>query len=154
MVYNISDLRHYSPTNSIFEDSKANPYFTSTAKYPLPLDIVLPAYSWCLVFRDQKFYQIENDLSENDLKKLSFLEKGVGAFYRVKQDTVFHDLFSVPVMKLSQKVSGSKPYCRQPGCLKKARNTADFSVAFFELSESEITNYSYETFEDIYHSFR
>lgn len=153
MVYNISDLRLYSPTNSIYDDKKAKAYFTQTKKYQLPLDIVLPAYSWCLIFRDQKFYQIENDLSENDLRKMSFLEKGNNGFYRVNEDTVYNDLFLRPGDEIKPEGIGIETLRQAAGLSRQAVNTNDFSVSFFELSESEIKNYSYESIEDIYHSF-
>ncbi|HEY6900014.1 MAG TPA: hypothetical protein VI233_05200, partial [Puia sp.] len=53
MVYNVGDLKQYSPVNSIFEWKKAAAYFTGGKEYSLPLDIALPAYSWGLVFRDK-----------------------------------------------------------------------------------------------------
>jgi hypothetical protein len=62
MLYNVSDLTQYSPVNSIFDEEKAQAYFTGNRSYPLPLDMALPAYSWGLVFRGKKFYQIENGL--------------------------------------------------------------------------------------------
>jgi hypothetical protein len=154
MVYNISDLRQYSPVNSIYDHDKAKAYFKSPEKYALPLDIVLPAYSWCIVFRDQKFYQIENGLSERDLAGLSFLQKKANGFYQVKQDTVFHDLFLRPGDEIKPEGIDSTTLQQAARLAKEAINTGQFAIAFFELSASEISNYSYESIEDIYHSYR
>lgn len=154
MLYNITDLRSYSPVNSIYEDKKAKAYFTPAKKYALPLDIVLPAYSWCILFRDRQFYQIENDLSENELKQQSFLQPAGKGFYRVTADTVFQDMFLRPGDEIKVESISAEVLRQAAELSEKAINTDKFSVAFFELSVNEIKNYNHETFEDIYHSFR
>jgi hypothetical protein len=153
MLYNITDLRSYSPVNSIYDEEKARAYFTSANKYTLPLDIVLPAYSWCLVFRDHKFYQIENSLAEDEVKRLAFVEKGKNGFYMVTQDTVFRDLFLRPGDEIKVEKVDEEALRRAAGLAKKAVNTDRFSLAFFELSEAEINSYNHETFETIYGSY-
>ena len=154
MVYNINDLRQYSPVNSIYDDNKAGAYFTSSKKYLLPLDIVLPAYSWCIVFRDQKFYQIENGLSEKDLQGLSFLQKTNNNFYSVRNDTVFHDLFLRPGDEIKVEGINKETLLQAAQLAGRAINTDSVTVSFFELSEKEISNYDYETIENVYNSYR
>ncbi|WP_315816532.1 hypothetical protein [Paraflavitalea speifideaquila] len=73
MVYNVEKLTDHQATNSIFDYEQAKKYFTGSGAYPLPLDIALPAYSWGIVFRQGKFYQIENRLQADTLRKSSFL---------------------------------------------------------------------------------
>ncbi|HET6994672.1 MAG TPA: hypothetical protein VFI06_06805 [Chitinophagaceae bacterium] len=153
MVYNLSDLRAYSSVNSIYDNDQAKKYFNSGKKYSLPLDIVLPAYSWCIIFRDQQFYQIENGLSEKDLNELSFLEKRKNGFYGVKQDTVFHDLFLRPGDEIKPETIDSQTLQEAARLAQKAVNADSFAVAFFELSDKEIINYDHETLENIYRSY-
>ena len=154
MVYNLSDLRTYSPVNSIYDRDQAKKYFSRGKKYSLPLDIVLPAYSWCIIFRDRQFYQIENDLSEKDLGELSFLEKNKNGFYGVKQDTVFRDLFLRPGDEIKPETIDPQTLQAAAALAKEAINTDSLAVAFFELSDNEIINYDHETIENIYRSYR
>jgi hypothetical protein len=154
MVYNLSDLRTYSPVNSIYDNDQAKKYFSRGKKYGLPLDIVLPAYSWCIIFRDRQFYQIENGLSEKDLSELSFLQKTKNGFYGVTQDTVFRDLFLRPGDEIKPETIDPQTLQAAAGLAKEAINTDSIAVAFFELSDKEIINYDHETIEDIYRSYR
>lgn len=154
MVYNISDPKQYTPGQSIFEAGKAKAYFTTGKKYPLPLDIALPAWSWCLIYRNKQFYQIENGLGEADLKELSFLKPAGDHFYRVTQDTVYRDLFLRPGDEIKAEGIDEKTLQQAADLAAKAVNSDHFTVSLFELSENEFKNYSHETLNKVYTSFR
>lgn len=153
MVYNISDPKQYTRNNSIFEESKAKPYFNHSKVYSLPLDIALPAWSWCIVFRKRQFYQIENGLSEEDLKAQSFLQPTGDHFYKVTADTVYHDLFLRPGDEIKAEGIDEKTLQQAAALAKKAVNTDHYTVSLFELSEKELKQYQHETFNDIYTRF-
>ncbi len=154
MVYNVSDPKQYSQANSIFEKEKAAAYFTSAKKYPLPLDVALPAWSWCIVYRDKKFYQVENALAEEDLQKAAFLKPMGAHFYRVMQDTVYRDLYLRPGDELKAEGSDSTMLAYAASLAQKAVNTDSMTVALFELSQKEFSRYSYESIQKVYASFR
>lgn len=153
MVYNISNPTDYSLNNSIFDLKKAEKYFVSGNKYPLPMDIVLPAFSWCIIFRDKKFYQIENELTEDEIKNLSFLKVEQNHIYKVMTDTVFRDLFLRPGDEIKVETISQKTLLNAAFLAQKAINADTSSIALFELSETEIKNYKYETIESVYSSF-
>ena len=150
MGYKVGDLTQYSPVNSIFERENAQAYFEGSQSYPLPLDIVLPAYSWGLVFRNKKFYQIENGLDAVAVQASDAfeLEHNSGAavrgkangvsFYRVTKDTVFRDLFLRPGDEIKIESIDSPQLAAAASLSVKALNTDTFHVAFFELSSEEI----------------
>jgi hypothetical protein len=159
MLYNVSDLTQYSPVNSIFDRQKAAAYFEGGKRYPLPLDIVLPAYSWGLVFRNKKFYQIENGLDVEEVKASPAFEPVDGvagggvSFYRVKKDTVLGELFLRPGDEIKIEGIDSTLLAAAAGLSMSAVNTDSFRVTFFELSENEIKNFSDETLTHIYSSY-
>lgn len=153
MVYNISDPKQYTHNNSIFEESKAKPYFSHAKTYALPLDIALPAWSWCIVYRNRQFYQIENGLAEEDLKQQSFLQPAGDHFYRVTADTVYRDLFLRPGDEIKAEGIDEKALQQAAALSKKAVNTDQFTVTLFELSEKELKQYKHETLIDIYTRF-
>jgi hypothetical protein len=154
MVYNIADPKQYSGESSIFDYNRAKTYFTSYKKYPLPLDIVLPAWSWCLIYRNQKFYQIENGMDEGDLKTLSFVKAKGNHFYSVTTDTVYRDLFLRVGDEIKAEGIDEKTLQQAASLAAKAVNTSQYTVTLFELSEKEIKHYSHETVDKIYTSFR
>ena len=154
MVYNISDPKLYGNHNSIFESSKAEAYFNSVATYPLPLDIVLPAWSWCIVYRNKQFYQVENGLTEEDLKSASFLKSKGNHYYSVMEDTVYHDLFLRRGDEIKSESIDEKDLELATAISKKAVNTDSFTISLFELSEKEFQQYSHESIDKVYSSYR
>jgi len=154
MVYNISDPKQYTPEQSIFDLTKASAYFDRTEKYKLPLDIALPAWSWCLVFRDHKFYQIENGITESDLRQQAFLKHKGNRYYQVTQDTVYRDLFLRPGDEIKAESVDDATLQQAAHLARRAVNTPDFTVTLFELSEQEINRYNHETINQVYAAFR
>jgi hypothetical protein len=153
MVYNISDPKQYTQPNSIFDKSKAAAYFTSNKKYPLPLDIVLPAWSWCIVYRDHQFYQVENALTEDDLKAASFLRATGNHRYTVTQDTVYHDLFLRIGDEIKAEGIDAAALKAATGLSQNAVNANSFTISLFELSEKEFQQYNHEIINEVYTSF-
>ncbi|MBO9635525.1 MAG: hypothetical protein J7578_20645 [Chitinophagaceae bacterium] len=154
MAYNISNPRQYSTTNSIYDQQKAEAYFTGKKKYPLPLDLALPAWSWCLIYRNKEFYQIENGLMEKELDQLAFLKKGPDHFYTVITDTVFHGLFLRNGDEIKSESIPPATLQNAARLARKAVNTDSFTVSLFELSQSEFNQYTHETIDQVYDSFR
>ncbi len=154
MVYNTSDPTRYSEENSIFEKDKARAYFTRGEAYPLAMDIALPAYSWCIIFRNQRFYQIENQISEADLVKCTWLKRSASHVYKVVADTVFNDLFLRCGDEIKVEATSEKVLTYAAELAEKAVNTSNFSVALFELSSNEIKNYSNDAIEAVYARYR
>jgi len=154
MLYNISDPRRYNGGNSIFEEKGAAAYFTPGKSYPLPMDVVLPAWSWCIIYRDGQFYQVENGLSENELADLSFLKQWSDHRYTVTADTVYRNLFLRIGDEIKVESTDRKTLMAAASLGHKAINSDSFSVSLFELSETEYQRYDHETIREVFTSFR
>lgn len=154
MMYNLTDPKKFTTANSIFEEPAAKAYFTSGRKYPLPLDIALPTWSWCIIFRNKEFYQIENGLSEQDLVKLDFLQPAGNHFFKVTRDTVYRDLFLRPGDEIKAESISHEQLQQAARLAKQAANTDRFTVSFFELNYNDIKQLPDETFERLYTDFR
>ncbi|RYZ22301.1 MAG: hypothetical protein EOO16_09720 [Chitinophagaceae bacterium] len=154
MIYNISDPTRYGTGSSIFDAKKAAAYFQGARRYPLPLDMALPAFSWTLVFRNGKFYGIQNGLDEADVRALSFVVPKGGPFYRVTQDTVFNDIYLRPGDELKVEQVSTADLQAAASLARSAVNTPRYTVALFELSEKEIKHYDHDTLAAVYASFR
>jgi hypothetical protein len=154
MVYNITDLTRYDTINSIFEKNKAAAYFNASQKYPLPLDVALPAYSWGLVYRDRKFFMIENGMTEKDLQQTEYFQPSANNFFVVKKDTVLHDIFLRPGDEIKIETIDEKRLLQAATLARKALNSDSLTISLFDLSSSPIKDYSHETVEQVYNSFR
>lgn len=154
MMYNISDPKKYSTVNSIFDAKEAKAYFTNNKKYPLPLDIALPSWSWCIIYRNNEFYQIENGLSEEDLRQQSFLRPKGDHFYTVTKDTVFRELYLRPGDEIKAEGMDAELMNEAAKLAKAAVNTHHYTVSFFDLTYKDIKQFPDETFSKLYASFR
>jgi hypothetical protein len=154
MVYNISDLTKYDTVNSIFEKDKAESYFGSRKKYPLPLDVALPAYSWGIIYRNKKFFMIENGMTENDLHELECFQPIGKNFFAVTEETVFNNIFLRPGDEIKIESIDENRLMQAAALARKALNTDSLTISLFDISSSPIKNYSHETVEQVYNSFR
>lgn len=154
MMYNISDPKKYSPVNSIFDVQQAKAYFTNNKKYPLPLDIALPSWSWCIIYRNKEFYQIENGLDEEDLKQQTFLRPTGNHFYAVTKDTVFRELFLRPGDEIKAEGIDAQSIQEAAKLAQSAVNSNRYTVSFFDLTYKDIKQFPNETFSKLYASFR
>jgi len=62
MFYNMGEVRHWATDNSILSIEAAAPYLERLDRYPLPLDLVLPAFAWGVVFREGRMVRLINEL--------------------------------------------------------------------------------------------
>ncbi len=59
MLYNTGDIQSLEEDNSIFSSKDALRYIEGApVRYPLPLDVALPAFGWTLVYRDGHLWKI------------------------------------------------------------------------------------------------
>lgn len=92
MFYNVLNVRDYQPENSIFEKKEIEKYIADMPPYPIALDIVLPLFSWGVVYRNEKFLVLLNNLRQKDLESIAFMQKNE-YFWKVVKDTVFRKTY-------------------------------------------------------------
>ncbi|MFM9946926.1 MAG: hypothetical protein ACKV1O_03210 [Saprospiraceae bacterium] len=64
MFYNMGDVEAGEERNSILNLETAQQYLDkNTARYPLPLDVALPLFSWGVLFREGKMIRLINNLT-------------------------------------------------------------------------------------------
>jgi hypothetical protein len=57
MAYNMGDVKRPGPGNSIIDPKVASSYLPPAHRYPLPLDLALPIFSWAVVFDEHDRYR-------------------------------------------------------------------------------------------------
>jgi hypothetical protein len=85
MYYNMSDVSDMRTKNSIYDEDVAKRYLVNFEKYPLDLDIVLPAFSWSCWFRNGKLKNLINDVKAKELEaNLNFVKEYKNIFRAIK----------------------------------------------------------------------
>jgi len=68
MFYNMGDVEAGEERNSILNLETAQQYLDkNTTRYPLPLDVALPLFSWGVLFREGKMIRLINNLTTAEL---------------------------------------------------------------------------------------
>jgi hypothetical protein len=133
MPYNVGQITAPGDGNSIFDLSIAEPYFTRSSPYPLPLDIGLPAFSWGVQFRNGKFMGILQDDQVRTAMNFSMLSGQTDGTMQVTQEnnTVLPELHLGDVVRMERMTPEVIAQVAQ--LASKAVNDDTMAVAYFEV---------------------
>jgi hypothetical protein len=133
MPYNVGQITAPGDGNSIFDLSVAEPYFTSTKPYPLPLDIGLPAFSWGVQFRNGAFVGVLQDQQVQDALSLGLLTGETNGTLQVTQENNEH----LPQLHLGDVVRVERMthevIAQVAELARTAVNSDTLTVAYFEV---------------------
>ena len=71
MAYNVGQVTSIDEENSIFTEEEVDKYLGSLDRYPLPLDVALPIFSWGVRFHFDRFAAIVDNIRAEDLEERS-----------------------------------------------------------------------------------
>ena len=133
MPYNVGQITAPGDGNSIFDLSVAEPYFTSTKPYPLPLDIGLPAFAWGVQFRNGKFIGILQDEQVRTARNFSMLSGETDGTMQVTQEnnTAMPELHLGDLVRMERMTPEVIAQVAQ--LARKAVNSDTMAVAYFEV---------------------
>ena len=89
MCYNMSDWKNEKTHNSIFTPDVLSQYIGELSDYPLPLDMVMPAFHWTIGYRGHQFQYFLNAISAQDFQKISLFEQVQNRFVAKKDTTLW-----------------------------------------------------------------
>ena len=89
MVYNMGSLRNFGKENSIIDRQVASSYLKTAQKYPLPLNVALPLFSWSVLFDKEMNYQgLIRQLPKNLAEKTIWTEIDAGLYQLVQAQVI------------------------------------------------------------------
>ena len=142
-------LDKWEEENSILNLQKAAPYEAGFSDYPLPLDLALPIYSWGLVFRQDRFLQIINDLRPAQLADTTYFEKLSAERYQLRKSTYLDGnyLYAGDRIRIEE---------MRPQMLRQASQhlspffgASDFTVAFYHLDSTNLNVFNHVVLEGL-----
>ncbi|MBL7779982.1 MAG: hypothetical protein JNM22_02110 [Saprospiraceae bacterium] len=143
MFYNTGDIESENTSNSIFQIADAEKYVQGAApKYPLPLDLALPLFSWTLVYREGEFWKIING-TPADLKDTARFEMFQPDTFRyaVKQSTFLAGHYLRPGDHLRVEALSEQQLMKAAQLAAQTDLADDATLAFFYLDTAVIRNY-------------
>lgn len=90
MFYNMTPVSNLNTVNSIFNPDIAKKYLANFDKYPLKLDLILPAFSWGVLFHNHKISGLINGLKFSSLKDNKDFVQKKAAIFRAMGNTILN----------------------------------------------------------------
>lgn len=151
MFYNMSDLDDWETENSILDLAEAEKYFQNFDKYPLTLDVALPAYSWAVLFRNGKLIKLIPEVKESELVQFELLEKNR---YKVKESTYFqgHYLYENDWLRFEN--IEPTTLLKATSRLAKIIENPNLTVSFYHLGNHSFEDFSIKDYEYVLEAFR
>jgi hypothetical protein len=136
MLYNFSSPKEFKEQNSIFDEAEGKKYVTSKA-YPLPLDIVLPSFSWAALYGPDKKFQslLHADLLSTIPEIAHETAKNI---YTVNRDTVVQNIYFRKGDLIKMERTEAQQLKEAAALADSFTNNSDYTLSIFALNEGTI----------------
>jgi hypothetical protein len=153
MCYNMGDMKKMKAPNSILNMADANSYLGNLGNYPLPLDVALPLFRWCLLFRKEQFVGILRDLTPEMLKHNALFTHERGSRYSCIIDTTWqgYNLKTGDVIRVED--PSYKDLEKLARLTSDRITNKDISVLFFSCDSATLSKYTTHDLEALYNIY-
>ncbi len=153
MCYNMGNLRKYGSQNSILEQSELEKYIGhNLSKYPMPVDVGLPLFSWAVVFREKQYAGIAKRLNLALLSDNKLFHQNEPHLYTLQQNLPDYGLKRADEIRW-ETISGDQlQHAAQH--IQKYLKSDTVNIIYFHLDEQSLKHYPYETLEETAALFR
>lgn len=151
MCYNLINPIENPTKNSILDVSELEKYLTVEKKYPIPMDIALPIYSWMQLYQNNQFQAVFYDSHEYLLKNIKSKDS---LWYEVTNDFSIGDHY----IRVNDKIKYEKVTFQEIlKAIKLIKKNVKFdketTVSLFHLDNNQLQKYTNEEINHIYNSF-
>lgn len=153
MCYNMGNLRQPGEHNSILDLGEMETYLTDfLAKYPLPVDIALPLFSWSVVFRNDVYAGISKRLNPSTLLDTAIFTHAEGtSLYYLKTELPEAGLRNCDVVRREE--TRWADLLAAADFLAKYKRKEEFTLLFYHLDSQVLNVFSDEQLQEIKHRF-
>ena len=152
LCYNLLNPKNHPKKNTILDLEELKKYVQTDKKYPLPIDIGLPAYSSCYMFVNGKFDEVIHAVPEN-LEKIT-VEKMGELWYTIEHDTSLnYNYFKGGQQIKIERVSNELLIDATEMIVNNIEFDDSPTVAIYHLDENELNQYKHETLDSVYFLF-
>jgi hypothetical protein len=152
MYYNMGKIAPDS-LNSIYERNIANAYLASLKKYPLPINMALPIYSWAIHIRDGKVIGLKNKIDFNTLKKDTNFVQIKESWYKVKSSNYKNGSFFLKNDLLKLEAISTSKLLEMAEDLEEHTETNPEEIIFYDLDAFNIKKYEKDIFKKVINQF-
>ena len=153
MVYNMGSLRAFGKENSIIDRDVSSSYLKTTSKYPLPLNVALPLFSWSVLFDKDMTYQGLIRMVPQNLDDKTLWKKVDGGLYQLAQTQTL-DARTIPEGWYLRAETVKKDVLRDVAKLLGQSVAPVDTVIFYHLDEQILREWSVNELKEIANQVR
>lgn len=153
MFYNMSDVSDIRTKNSIFDETIAKKYLVNFDKYPIELDVVLPAFSWACWFRNGKLKNLINDVKAKELESNANFVKENKNFFRAIRESYLMGNYILTGDYLRTEETDFKTTLEAAELIAPHIKNKKINISIYHLTGEVVKNYGKDQFEDIVNCF-
>ncbi|TDG37807.1 hypothetical protein EZJ43_01570 [Pedobacter changchengzhani] len=153
MCYNMGNLRKYGTQNSILDVEELKKYAgENLAFYPMNIDIALPLFSWCVVFRNQQYAGISKRLNLADLKNPELFTRKTDGLYTANTNLPAYGLIKNDEVRYEEsKINALRETATY---LTTFLSQKPISLIYYHLDYNLLKNYETHQLKEIANIFR
>ncbi len=154
MCYNMGDLKKYDTRNSILDVEEAKAYLGKLNSYPLPLDVALPLFRWCLLFREGRFKGILRDIQPEEIGSNSLFSRQQTNVYRCTRDTLYKGYFLKEGDMLRTEAPSAAALTAMAAYTANRIRNKEMNVVFFDCDSIILSKYSTDELEKVFSAYK
>jgi hypothetical protein len=154
MFYNMGKVSS-DEINSIYDRNIGKEYTKSLKKYPLPISIALPIYSWAIQIRNNEVIDLISKLDPNIFEDKSNFEAIMPLRFKVKKSLLQSGYFFKKDDILKIELISKNDLFEMANDLSKEVKETPKEIIFYDLDAFNVRTYSNEKklFQEVSHSF-
>lgn len=137
MFYNTGRVFDIEEQNSVLSVLEVDKYVQNLQEYPLVYDVALPVFSWAVVFRNNTFVGLINNVTKRDLNEDFEYKNG---FYEPKKTTVLGSTF----LSMGDKVRLEEPTIKElimlTKLIKRKSAIENYGIIYYHISSDLVKN--------------
>jgi len=150
MCYNMGNLKNPATKNSIIETAELKKYIAGLANYPLPLDVAFPLFNWKVLYRDNLYSGLIQNLSEAAFS--STFSNKTGNRYQILKDTLLEGYELRKGDMIRDEQSDIKEVLAAAAEVSSHLRNTRLRVSLYHLDSVILSKYTTHELESIYNS--
>ena len=154
MCYNMGNIKKYDVKNSIIDPEVAEQYLEYLPTYPLKLDVALPLFDWCLLFKGKQFKGILRDIPAGIVKQGALFAKTETNMYACTKDTVLNGYTLKKGDEIRPEDASSDDIQELAKYTAKNIKQDSLNIVFFHCDSITLKKYSVHALEKVLDTYR
>jgi hypothetical protein len=148
----MGNLKNIETENSILSTAEIKKYTDNISSYPLPLDAAFPLFNWKVLFRNNAYSGLIENLPNEVLDKNIAVKKNDR--FEIMEDTIVNGYAFKKGDVLRDEQSNYAEIISAAGAIKKLLKNTRTRVSFYHLDSILLKKYSTHELETVFNSLR